>query len=153
MKNQSIKKLTNGNIESTATYPEVIVEVTYNGDKHKLGKQPSYNVLNIIEKKNVVHLKLYLEEQYKELEKKYIAFGEAMKPFDGIKDAADKFENSLRLIPKDTTDDHKYAKRLDKTNELSGKITQYIHATKNMVMIKDSMDKIKEQLDFIKENY
>ena len=84
MKNQSIKKLTNGNIESTATYPEVIVEVTYNGDKHKLGKQPSYNVLNIIEKKNVVHLKLYLEEQYKELEKKYIAFGEAMKPFDGI---------------------------------------------------------------------
>jgi len=148
-----LKKLSNGDIEGIVEFPEQKVEVGFNGETHIIGNQPPYKVLNIIKRENVAKLKLYLEEQYNAINKKYIAAQEAMKPFKDMEAVADKFDQSLKLIPKDTTDDRKYTNRLDKTNELANKIIMYLNARANSGILKTNLDNIQNQLDFIKENY
>jgi hypothetical protein len=147
------KKLPNGDLEGGIVYPEQEVEIEVKGEKHVIGTQPAHTIFNIVKKDSIPTLRLYLEEQFKEIEKRAVAAANAMKPFDGIEAAADKFENCLKLIPKDDEDKSRFHKRLDKTNVLADQIMKYLHAKKNLEILDMNVEKIKKQIDFIAENY
>jgi len=138
----------NGNMVGITTYPSVDVEVSTSVGKVIIGTQEEYTTRQVIPKEKIPALKSYLDEQYASIAAKLDQSKEAMEQFEGLKDAAEKFESAIKAIPPNLKEG-RYVKHMKDINGIASQAIAYMNAEKNFKVFEKGLKSIKKQLDFM----
>jgi len=137
-----------GNMLAIVTYPEQPVMVKVGDNEENIGVQPEYEVTQVINKEQAKILKEYLEEQYKLMEVDFKKAHEVI-----AKNIAYDNEKLYSKV-KELVDMSSGAKKA-KIPSIEKAFTKYnsvVQAKSHITLMQDGIDRIKEQLEFLK-NY
>jgi hypothetical protein len=143
-KGYEMKYLDNGDVHSSVEYPEKDIEISVNGEKVIIGKQPPYNVVNIINKDKISVLIKYLTEQYEMLMQRLVKAEETVKETEGfdVPELKERFDK----IPQEKLN----SKKLSALNDVAQRVLMRTEAEKTIGVLKDNIDKILDQIVFLK---
>ena len=140
-----MKKLENGDLHAIRKQDSQAVTVPIHQDP--IGEQPGHEIIQVINKDKVKYLYQYLVDQFNQL-------SDRMKKAESVIEETKMFDNerlveAIRSLPSDKINKNHTAK----LEIVAKNVMMNFEAKKNLPILKDSIDELKHQINFIEENY
>jgi len=136
--------LDNGDVKSTAIYPEKDVTVIIGGEEVCIGYSEPQHVVQIIHRGKIRKLYRYLQEQYDVLMDRY---REAKKVIEETKDYNnDVLAAEITRINMEKVEQNKHLRNL---NTVAKSVMMHHEAKKRLPELEHTLEELKKQLDFL----